>query len=242
MGLNHRIIKIKNQISDISAEQSGVSNYKSLNDKNTVLSKYIKDLESYEAKKVLIGQCGTTVNSNVSTDSIREALKRIVKRFKRNPSFQSLTYGNDWEIVSNEMKRLNSELNKILTDAWKNFVTSTYCGESLDILQSTLPKTEKNNALLDQFDNKYKSYIYHKNKFPDSDSDIDKVIKLAKELNDLIQQMDRDIPEDVKKFINAVNVKTGASLLLLTEGVKKWLIENDEVYSYKIVRDVSKKS
>lgn len=170
--------------------------------------------------------------------SSQKSLQIILSRFVKERTAQSLTRGRDWNKLTTSLDESCSNMEKNFKDSWREFVNSAYGGDKPEDLQGSLAQTDANNNVLKQYKEQFKLLQELSRKLTVEKSDFDNVRQIAKKLTDLNGLFDRDVPDSVNKFLQAV-ASGGAPLNLLTEEVRHWLQEQNSSDQYRIKKTFS---
>jgi len=169
-----------------------------------------------------------TINVTATADQ----LKIIKDRFNQSPERSVLVKNNDWPALLNSIKAITKTIRENCQSGWTSFSESYYSSDSLQTLD--IVKTKSNLTLLAE----YSLLVNELRILAKSGNDIVSIQnfkKKGKRLKEISKQlMDIKAPEDVKKFLTAIN-GGGASLDLLTDEVANWLKEQGIYTKYKIV-------
>lgn len=171
---------------------------------------------------------------STSAVAARKTLARLINRFKENRTADSLTKGRDWKLLEDQTQTTCQELTDALKAAWSEFVTTAYTGESPSHLERSLAVTDCNLGQLGLYKQTYTQLNALTRSRPQERDDFARVRELARQLGEIYQRFDFDVPEAVKRFLQAV-ADGGADLDLLTEEVRGWLQQQGSTGHYRIV-------
>lgn len=169
-----------------------------------------------------------------STEAARKTLARLIKRFTENRTADSLTKGRDWKLLDDQAKVTYQKLTDALKDAWSHFIATAYTGEIPSHLERSLAVTDRNLDQLRLYKQTYAQINGLARSRPQERGDFARVRELARQLGEIYQRFDFDVPEAVKRFLQAV-ADGGADLDLLTEEVRGWLQQQGSSGHYRIV-------
>ena len=175
-----------------------------------------------------------------SADAARRTLARLIDRFNKNRIADSLTRGRDWTLLAEHTQRSCQGLTDALATAWRQFIATAYTGESPSHLERSLAITDHNLHQLNLYKQTYTQLNGLARSRPRERGDFDRVRELARQLGEIYQRFDFDVPEEVKCFLKAV-AGGGADLDLLTEEVIVWLQQQGYSSHYRIVARTSPK-
>ena len=169
-----------------------------------------------------------------SAEAARKTLARLIKRFTENRTADSLTRGRDWKLLDDQAQATYQELTNALKAAWSQFIATAYTGESPSHLERSLAVTDRNLDQLRLYKQTYTQLNSLGRSRPQERGDFTRVRELARQLGEIYQRFDFDVPEAVKRFLQAV-ADGGADLDLLTEEVHGWLQQQGSSGHYRIV-------
>jgi hypothetical protein len=171
---------------------------------------------------------------SISTEGARKTLARLINRFNQNRTADSLTKGRDWKRLEDQTQTTCQELTDALKTAWSQFVATAYTGESPSHLERSLAVTDRNLDQLRLYKQTYTQLNGLARSRPQERDDFARVRELARQLSEIYQRFDFNVPEGVKRFLRAV-ADGGADLDLLTEEVRGWLQQQGSSDHYRIV-------
>ena len=174
------------------------------------------------------------VSAPDTTAAARKTLGRLRERFANKRRAEQLTKGQDWNRFHEQVHRTSQDLSSALNTKWRQFVETAFSGDKPRNLESTLARTPLNVENLRQFRDAYSKLEGLLGSHPTRREDFEYVRKLARQLSEIYQNFDFDVPEDVKSFLRAV-ADGGADLALLTTCVRDWLDEQGTNGDYRIV-------
>jgi hypothetical protein len=236
MELTTKCEQLRNDIKKLSTFKTGHVETKELQKKLTTLCEY-KEISSYcvDMTTLFNGQ-ENYLRQQENIPEILENLKIIEKNFKKDPTSQTLSRANYWTILGDNLKKLNTFYRKIIISTWTKFVQGCLLAETPNSLDQSIAKTSQNKILLQQYRQIFRELDSKKSDLPTGKASFQEARRLGENLKEIYKRIDKDVPEDVGRFLNAINVEGGASLDLLTEGVLKWLKDRNEYKYYKIIR------
>ena len=171
---------------------------------------------------------------------LRENINKIDDNFAKEQSVDAIKKGSRSyaEYKSNIKEFIHSFKNKI-ENGWIQFCNQVYQGDDYYFLISNLNTPENENILnnikplFDQFEIIKQSSDYN-------DENFKKVISTGKKLTEENSKLKRDFPEDVKKFLNAIQ-NDNATLNLFTKEVIEWVKQTNSHHRYKIIKNENQK-
>jgi hypothetical protein len=171
---------------------------------------------------------------STSADAARRTLFRLIDRFNKKRTADSLTRGRDWTLLEEHTQTTCQTLTDALKAAWRQFIATAYTGESPSHLERSLAITDRNLEQLNLYKQTYTQLNGLARSRPQERGDFDRVRQLARQLGEIHQRFDFDVPEAVKHFLQAV-AGGGADVDLLTEEVRTWLQQQGSSGHYRIV-------
>lgn len=171
---------------------------------------------------------------SASAKAARKTLARLINRFTEKRTADSLTKVKDWKLLEDQTQTTCQELTDALKTAWSQFIATAYTGESPSHLERSLAVTDLNLDQLRLYKQTYAQLNGLARSRPQERGDFARVRELARQLGEIYQRFDFDVPEAVKRFLQAV-ADGGANLDLLTEEVRGWLQRQDSSGHYRIV-------
>ncbi|WP_373086783.1 hypothetical protein, partial [Sneathiella sp.] len=126
------------------------------------------------------------------------------------------------------------ELATAVSSAWRGHRQSVFAGETPTQIRGKLALTKANEEALEVYKMKYSLLKAAFESFPEDIAAIEKVGKIAGELEKAAKAFDFNVPSEVKSFLEAVQSVKGAPLNLLTQTVQDWIEENGGSDSYSI--------
>lgn len=159
----------------------------------------------------------------------------------------------DWEQVDFELRQMESFANtlditkKISQKLQEELMTNwnEWIGELKSNFQISpeLLESQKNIPSLSAVYSDFIKYLFEfeslSSNIPDSKDTVDRLIKLSKLLNELLAQMDFDVPSSVEKLFDHLNRSYGnsyAPLSMVNDEVMQWLIDTGEINNFVIKR------
>lgn len=171
---------------------------------------------------------------STNAEAARKTLARLINRFNQNRTADSLTKGRDWKLLEDQTQTTARELTDALKAAWSQFIATAYTGESPSHLKRSLAITHHNLDQLRAYEKTYTQLNGLARSRPQERRDFEQARELARQLGEIFQRFDFNVPEGVKRFLQAV-ADGGADLDLLTEEVRGWLQQQGSSGHYRIV-------
>lgn len=163
-----------------------------------------------------------------------KTLTKLLERFTKERSAESLTRRKYWTRLNEQLDETCKSMAASFKTAWHQFVDTAYSGQSPDDLERSLATTDRNIELLKRYNTVHRQLKNLARTRPNERTDFDQVREFARQLSEIYQGFDFNVPEDVKRFLRAV-ADGGADLDLLTDGVRDWLQEQKTSGHYRIV-------
>ena len=177
---------------------------------------------------------GMAVAGSANAEAAQKTLSRLRDRFAREPRAEQLTRGRDWTLLKEQIQATRKDLASTLDTEWRHFVDSSYSGDKPENLSSALAATDGNLNNLGAYRQTYLELRQSMRSRPESRQDFVRVEEFARKLAEIHQRLDFNVPDDVKRFLQAV-AGGGADLDLLTGTVREWLKQQNNLRRYHIV-------
>ena len=163
-----------------------------------------------------------------------KTLGRLRERFAKENRAEQLTRGRDWGRLNDQIEETCKSLATALRAEWRRVVETAFSGDKPNNLENTLARTAGNERNLQRYREVYGKLNQLSGYRPTERSDFDNIRILARQLKEIHQDFDFNVPDDVKLFLGAVAVD-GADLALLTAEVRDWLKQQNTSDHYRIV-------
>jgi hypothetical protein len=197
-----------------------------------------EDLGSQVTQLRMLEDQGIETSAPDSAVAARKTLSKLRERFAKEPRAEQLTRGQDWTRLNEQIQATCRTLASALETEWRRFVGTAYSGESPNNLAGSLASTDGNMANLKRYRDAYAQITQYARSGPRERADFDRVRDLVRQLTEIYQGFDFNVPEDVKRFLRAV-ADGGANLDLLTAEVRDWLQQQNTGSQYRIVARAS---
>lgn len=235
MSLVKRMNELKERVEKLKTSQSDVDEAKRLQD----CLEDIQDVSDFLSKQV--ERLFVFRNENIKLSAVpkdlekaKKYLSNILDRFTNERIAKNLTKGRDWKIMQQSVQDTASTINNELSIAWKNYVTSTYSGETPNSLKDIIAPTDLNLEALDNYVKNYNELNILLKSNPENKQAFKDVKEVVKQLQDIYSKFDFNVPDSVKIFLTSIG-EGGAKLELLTQEVRDWLSTKGSDNNYKIV-------
>lgn len=200
--------------------------------------KFSEDLGN-EVKQIrFLHDQGINISTPDSSIAARKTLSKLRERFAQDPHAEQLTRRQDWTRLKEQLQATRNNLASALDAEWRRFVKEAYRGDAPNNLANSLAGTESNKRNFQLYLDGYNKLNEYARSRPNERADFDSVRELARQLTEIYQRFDFNVPEDVKRFLKAV-ADGGANLDLLTAEVRDWLQQQNLIGQYRIVARVS---
>lgn len=167
-------------------------------------------------------------------EAARKTLGRLRERFTKESRAEHLTRGRDWTLLKEQVRATCENLASALQTEWAQFVQTAYSGDTPSTLEGSLAGTEGNLQNLRRYREVHAELNRYAKSRPTGRTDFDNVRDLSRQLTEIYQDFDFDVPEEVKRFLQAV-AGGGANLDLFTTEVRVWLQKQNTSDHYRIV-------
>lgn len=230
------------QVINCSEHKQAIEEYEVISGKLTPL---IQDLASLIAKLHVIDSLPENFNEIFYDDLEKEKLTSGKKNVEQ--------LYNDWQVMDYSIRQeesfantvdITSSINQLIEykiranwNAWISELTSTFS------ISPALLETQKDIPGLSGIYTDYNRYRLEfdliASGIPDNNTTILSLIEYAEKLRGLLDQMDFNVPDGVKKLFGRLNQGYGnssAPLNMITQEVMDWLIETGEINNFVVRR------
>jgi hypothetical protein len=164
----------------------------------------------------------------------RAVLGKIQSRFLQSRTADSLTRGQDWKQLLRELPATVRALQMLATQTWRAHVERAFAGEAPAIIEARLARTDQNQEALTRYRQAYENFSRAGATLPADMDDVEAVRKAAKNLASIAKDFDFDVPNAVKKFLDALP-QGGAPLDLLTDEVRAWIAAQGQTNRFRVI-------
>lgn len=179
----------------------------------------------------LLHQYGVPLSVGPDTRAVKQAVGNLADRFREAPSVKTLTQGNRLTKVMDGLGGLGDGIDSQLRQDWKEYFSNQlFAGAPPEKRKATLVQTPENKKAIDRYTNLYEIFTRYRTTVPVTAEELEKILHVSRELEMITFK--EDVPDNVKRFFDAVATGSGASLELLTHDVIDWLRENKLLGSY----------
>ena len=230
------------QVINCSEHKQAIVEYEVISNK---LTPFIEELASLTIKLNVVDSMPENFNE-IHYDDVD--LEMLFSGKKNSEQLYS-----DWQLMDYSVRQeesfantvdITSSINQLIEhkikdnwDAWINELTGTFS------VSPALLETQKDIPGLSGIYTEYNRYLLKFNSIassiPDNNTAIHSLIEHAERLRGLLEQMDFNVPESVKKLFNRLNQGYGnssAPLNMITQEVMDWLIETGEINNFVVRR------
>ena len=163
--------------------------------------------------------------------NVRESVQKAFERFKQTPRATTLRQGRVWTALTNKLQTVAQKAQTALSADWQHYFDHRLFGGLPPAKRElTLAKTPRNEQALRRYRELYQSFIKYRQQLPTSAEECSNLRQLSQQLAEITFQ--EDVPEDVRKFLEALS--SGAGLQLLTPEVLTWLRDNQLLENYVV--------
>ncbi len=174
---------------------------------------------------------GVTLSAIPDLANVRENVQKAFERFQQASKATTLRQGRMWTTLDNKLQTLAQKAQSTQSTDWLHYFDHhLFSGLPPAKRESTLAKTPQNEQALKRYRELYQSFIKYRQQPPTNAEEFNKLRQLSQQLAKITFQ--EDVPEDVRKFLDALGV--GAGLHLLTSEVLNWLRDNGLLGNYVV--------
>ena len=231
--LPQRAAELKGRLSrlhDLSAKVQEASDLERLRQD---LTRRVEKFQPHMQKQVLLQANAVAAASPATVVRMARRAAGLLEKFQAEPTAATLKKGKIWQTLLDELDEAGSELSENVLTAWRRARRDYFAGDTPATLRGRLARTAENVRALDQYRVLHQALDTAFLAAPADQATIDQVKRLAKQLE--AQTFNFDVPEAVKKFLEAVQSVAGAPLDLLTPEVIDWLKANQSFGAYHII-------
>jgi hypothetical protein len=164
----------------------------------------------------------------------RSALAKVQNRFAQNRTAAALTRGQDWRQLLQELPATVRAFEALATQAWTRYVDRIFAGEAPSVIENRLARTDVNQRALKRYRQAYDNLSRAGVTLPGGMDDVEAVRKAAENLASIAKDFDFDVPDSVKRFLDALP-QGGAPLSLLTDEVRAWITKQGQANRYRVI-------
>lgn len=188
-------------------------------------------INSLAAKVAVLRAEGVSLSSIQDLANVRESVQRSFERFKQTPRATTLRRGTVWTTLTNKLEMLTKKAQTAQSTDWQSyFDNNLFGGLPPTKREATLAKTPQNEQAVKRYRQLYQVFINYRLRPPTDAEGFKELRQLSQQLAEITFQ--EDVPEDVRKFLEALG--SGAGLNLLTPEVLTWLADNGLLANYVV--------
>lgn len=186
-----------------------------------------------DQRRLLVGS-GIDTPEPPSLETARKRAAMLLERFTAEKKAATLKKGTGWANLIKETKAASTDLSAAVVRSWKAYRQTVFTGEAPTVVKGRIAMTPANKSAFKTYEQLHQTFRAEFDRLPADKAAIDRVKALAARLTETAKEFDFDVPADVKRFLEAIQVG-GANLELLTDPVLQWLEENKAFDNYRIV-------
>lgn len=146
---------------------------------------------------------------------------------------QAVSKGDLWTRLLNSAAGMTTKTETVVRQVWALRIEESGVVDSPERIEEQMPKSPANMSTLQDYKQLYERYKVLRTQFsPKSSEDLTALRESALQLQELLQKIDLELPDDVRKFYRGLNC--GAGLELLTPTVLSWLKEKDDISRFVV--------
>jgi hypothetical protein len=162
-----------------------------------------------------------------------QIIASTAERFREKSVSATLKQGKRWPNLLEAVAEAARATEVALTVAWKLYIgSSLFAGPPPEEEERTMARTPRNQKALEAYRRLFERFASLRSSVPASAQVIKDLRKLSSELTAI--EFDRNVPRAIRSFLDATGTTTGASLDLLTDEVREWLIKHNLFERYVI--------
>jgi hypothetical protein len=199
------------------------------------LGRRLEKFEPNTQKQALLQANAVAASSPATVVKMVRRAVGLLEKFQVEPTAATLKKGKIWQTLLDELDEAGSELSEAVLTAWRRARRDFFAGDTPATLRGRLARTAENDHALEQYRALHQELDTAFSAAPADQATIDQVKRLAKQIEATAQTFNFDVPERVKRFLEAVQSVAGAPLDLLTPEVIDWLKANHSFDAYRII-------
>jgi hypothetical protein len=197
------------------------------------LSTVARKFHETSAKAKMLIDAGIPIAVPPGLAKHQELISSTAERFREKPVSTTLKQGKKWPNLLGAIGEAATATEAALTAAWKLYIgSSLFAGPPPDEEARTMAATPKNQKALEAYRRLFERFASLRSSVPASAQIVKDLRKLSADLTAI--EFDRNVPRAIKSFLDATGTTTGASLDLLTDEVREWLIKHSLFERYVI--------
>jgi hypothetical protein len=218
-------------LAKVNAAATGAAEANAIESLRSALMEMLGPISLLSVNASILKQEGVELSPIPKLKDVIAAAKSVQDRFVENPKATTLRQGTRWKSLSDKLDTLALSGRSTQAQDWSRFFEANYFG-GLPPAQrfAKLAATPENANAIKRYQAAYQAFSKYRSQPPVGPTDFNTLRALSKQLTEIIFQ--EDVPDDVKKFLDATS--SGAALDLLTTDVLKWLRENKLLGNYVV--------
>jgi hypothetical protein len=219
------------RLTQLRTAAEGVEETKALDSLRVDLAALANPINALAAKMAVFRSEGVKLSAIPDLANVKEIVQKTLARFQQTPKATTLRRGTVWTTLTNRLQTLTNNAQTALDDDWRRYCDNNlFSGLPPAKREATLAKTPQNEKSLARYRILYQSFIKYRQQLPTCAEEFNNLRQLSQQLAEITFQ--EDVPEDVRKFLQALS--GGAGLHLLTPEVLTWLRENQLLANYVV--------
>lgn len=209
----------------------GADEAKAIESLRVELAEFATSVNGLACSGALFREQGVNLSAVPNLASTQESVQKALEHFLKAPKATTLRQGTRWTNLTTKLDTLVDKTKVAQSADWQcHFDQHFFGGLPPAKREATLAKTPENERALKRYRELYQSFIQYRTKPPTNADNFQKLHLLSQQLTAI--KFQEDVPEDVRKFLEALS--TGAGLHLLTADVLTWLQENGLLANYVV--------
>lgn len=229
-----RAAALREHLETLDAMGSNVQETALLTDLSRELARDVEELERSLTQSRVLAKAGVVTQSPATLAAAQARAAALRDKFAQDRRSGTLKTAKSWTTLTRDLAAAATDIATDAKAAWKAHRGAIFTGDAPAVVRSRIAGTDQNNSALTRYESKYQAFRSAFETMPSSAAEIAAVLQLASDLKAIAGEFDFAVPDDVKKFLAAVQAR-GAALTLLTPSVVAWLKDNDAFDSYRIV-------
>jgi len=222
---------ILERLTQLRTAAEGAAEARALDTLRVDLATLTAPVNALAAKAAVLRGEGVSLSAIPDLANVRESVQKAFERFKQTPRATTLRRGTVWTTLTNNLQTLAKKAQTAQNVDWQHyFDNQLFSGLAPAKREATLAMTSQNEQAIALYRMHYQSFIKYRLQSPTNAEEFKKLRQLSQQLAEITFQ--EDVPEDVRKFLQALS--SGAGLHLLTPEVLTWLRENQLLANYVV--------
>lgn len=219
------------RLTQLRTAADGAEEARALDSLRVELAALASPINALAAKMAVLRSEEVNLSAIPDLANVKGNVQTTLALFQQTPKATTLRRGKLWTTLTNRLQTLTNNAQTALNDDWRRYCDNNLFGGLPPAKQeATLAKTPRNEQSLARYRILYQSFIKHRQQLPTSADEFNNLRQLSQQLAEIT--FEKDVPEDVRKFLDALG--SGAGLHLLTPAVLTWLRDNGLLASYVV--------